>query len=87
MLHVLDTKLKVGSIILVHGWVMLEGLEDGARYRVVAMPERYGKPTYVFVKVRGRKRIRHYAHSVDLWIDSPVSSDLNRIEVEDTAND
>lgn len=73
-------KLKVGSVILIHGWVMLAGLEDGKKYRVQSIPDYYGTPTYQFTKAKGKKVMaRHYITSVDLMIDN--STDLNRIEI------
>jgi len=73
------TKLKVGSIILVHGFVMLKGLEDGQKYRV-SMGLYYKAPTYCFRKARGKKVVCcHYAHDVDLWIGD--TNNLNTIEV------
>lgn len=78
-----DTKLQVGSIILVHGFVMLNKLDDGCKYRVVAMTPFYGKPTYTFKRVGGKTRIRHYAQDVDLWIKDN-DPDLNKIEIVGT---
>lgn len=78
-----DTKLQVGSVILVHGWVMMDKLNDGCRYRVVAITPHYGKLTYTFKRVGGKTRFRHYAQSVDLWIKDN-DPDLNKIEIVDT---
>lgn len=73
------TKLKVGSIILVHGFVMLKGLEDGCKYKIQSMPQYYGQDTYQFTKVRGKKFVaRHLAKDVDCWINE---NNLNRIEI------
>lgn len=70
-------QLKVGSIIEVHGWVMLAGLDAG-KYKVQSMPEYHGQPTYQFTKPKGKKVVaRHYTTSVDAW----VSDNINRIEV------
>ena len=78
----MERKLKVGSIILVHGFVMLAGLEDGQRYRVKSMPPHYGNPTYQFTKAKGKKfACRHDAYSVDAWIRPTGDPDLNRIEI------
>lgn len=76
----MNTKLKVGSIILVHGWIMLKGLNSGQKYRVQSIPNHYGSPTYQFTKPKGKNTVaRHYAHDVDVWICA--SQDLNKIEI------
>lgn len=73
-------KLNIGSIIIVHGFVMLKGLEDGQKYRVHSTPPHYGNDTYQFTKAKGKKVVaRHYANNVDLWVDNPQN--FNRIEV------
>ena len=72
-------KLKIGDVILVHGFVMLKGLEDGQKYRVQSTPNHYGNPTYQFTKPKGKKFIcRHDASNVDMMMDE---RNLNRIEV------
>lgn len=72
-------KLKVGDVILVHGFVMLKGLEDGQKYRVQSTPDYFGQPTYRFTKPKGKKFIcRHYTSNVDMMMDE---RNLNRIEV------
>lgn len=69
-------KLKIGDVILVHGWVMLKKLEDGQLYRVQSTPDHFGFATYQFTKPKGKKVvIRHYAHDVDAWI----TNNSNRI--------
>lgn len=74
-------KLKHGSIILVHGWVMLKGLEDGQKYKVQAITPYYGNNTYQFTKPKGKKPVcRHYSDKVDLWIQEN-NPNLNRIEI------
>ena len=76
----METKLRIGSVILVHGFVMLKGLEDGQKYRVQSMPDWYGRPTYQFTKAKGKKFVcRHETSSVDCWIGD--KQNLNRIEV------
>jgi hypothetical protein len=76
-------KLKTNDIIRVHGFVMLEGLDDGCCYRVKAITPYYGNPTYSFAKPKGRKTIvRHFASSVDLWVSEENDPDLNNITVE-----
>jgi hypothetical protein len=73
-------KLGIGSIIMVHGWVMLKGLEAGQKYRVQSTPQHYGSDTYQFTKAKGKKVVaRHYANSVDLWVNNPQN--FNHIEV------
>jgi hypothetical protein len=76
-------KLKVGDIILVHGFVMMKGLKDGKKYRVQSMPKLkmfYDAETYQFTKAFGTKFVcRHLAESVDCWIGQPEN--LNRIEI------
>lgn len=77
------TKLRVGSVILVHGFVMLKGLDDGFRYRVVNTTPYFGSFAYQFKKIGSRaKSVRHYASSVDAWIRDKDHPDLNRIEVD-----
>jgi hypothetical protein len=72
-------KLQVGSAIVVRGFVMLKGLEDGQKYRVKSMPDYHGNPTYQFTKLRGTKfACRHSTYAVDGLIGS---TDLNCIEV------
>lgn len=76
-------KLKTNDIIRVHGFVMLQGLEDGRRYRVKAITPYYGIATYSFARPKGRKTIvRHLASSVDVWISDENNRDLNKITVE-----
>ena len=78
----MDTKLKVGSIILVHGWIMTKGLDGGQKYRVESMPDHYGIGTYQFTKARGKNVVcRHYIGDIDVWVREKDHPDLNRIEV------
>ena len=74
-------KLKINDKILVHGFVMLTGLEDGQKYRVQSMPPFCGIETYQFTKAKGKKfsSCRHAATDVDMWINDTL--DLNRIEI------
>ena len=75
-------KLNIGNVILVHGWVMLDGLEDGEKYKVKNTPAYYGNLTYQFTKEKGKKVVaRHYCNKVDPWIRSHNHPDLNRIEI------
>lgn len=84
----MQSKLKLGDVILIHGWVMLAGLEDGCAYRVIKTEPYRGEPTYTFKRVGGRKLVRHYAcgsRGVDLWIDEG-SPDTNWIEITSQKN-
>jgi hypothetical protein len=75
-------KLKVGDVVTVHGWIMLDKLDAG-RYRIAAITEFAGSPTYSFTKPRGTKRIvRHFCHNVDAWIRPLHHPDGNKIEVK-----
>lgn len=77
-------KLAVGTIIRVHGWVMLAKLGEG-EYRVSKISTFFDKQTYEFTKKLGKKRIAsHYVRSVDLWVKNRGGSDLNWIEVVKT---
>lgn len=77
-----ELKLRENDIILVHGWVMLQKVEGGEKYRVSKIDSRYGYATYTFTRPRGFKPvITHYAHNVDPWIRDPNHPDLNRIEI------
>ncbi len=72
--------LNIGDKIQVSGWVMLEGLEDGAAYEVV----RVQNGVYNFVKLNKdgshskRKRAAHLIKNVDLWIGG---NNHNRIDI------
>lgn len=73
--------LAVGMIVRVHGFVMLQGLDDGVNYRVVAIDDEYGG-AITLRRVRGRKLVRH--RYSDVWLamrPGNVSTDLNWIEV------
>lgn len=73
-------KLNIGSLILVHGWVMLKGLEANQKYRVQSIPDYKGSATYEFTKPKGSKVVcRHYVYDVDPWIR--ITQDLNYIEM------
>lgn len=74
-------KLAVGDVIKVHGFVMLKGLDDGFRYEVekldmwTSISTTY---TYTFRRIGSKFRVRHFASSVDSWINE--TEDLNRIQ-------
>lgn len=73
-------KLNVGSLILIHGWIMLKSLESGQKYRVQSTPDYMGFATYEFTKPKGTKIVcRHYAHDLDPWIR--ITQDLNYVEI------
>lgn len=75
----MENKLKIGSIILVHGWIMLKGLDGGCKYRVQSMPMNNGMPTYQFTKAKGKNVVcRFYTGTIDREIND---RDLNRIEI------
>lgn len=72
-------RLVKGTIIRVHGFVMLKGLDDGGEYKVQSTPTYHGNPTYQFTRRRGKKvACRHLASNVDAMISE---NNLNRIEV------
>ena len=76
------TKLKLGDLIEVQGYVMLAGLEDLCRYRLKSVVVRNGQIAYRFTKPRGRKiMVVHYAQNVDAWISDKSNEDLNKIVV------
>lgn len=80
----METKLKIGSVILVHGWIMTKGLDSGQKYRVQSMPNHHGILTYQFAKAKSKNVVaRHYVSSVDAWIRTKNHPDLNRIEILD----
>jgi hypothetical protein len=77
----MNTKIQVGSIIRVHGWVWLEKLEGGRDYRINKIYKSYGRTAYQITRPRGKKTIVcHLAENVDLWIRDP-QGDLNYIEI------
>ena len=72
-------KLQVGNVIEIFGWVMLNKLEDGCKYRVSRIKKIYGEDVYIFTKARGKKEVvGHYVDSVDIMIN-PHNN--NRIEI------
>jgi hypothetical protein len=69
--------MKSGTVIKVHGWVMLKGLEEGM-YRIISQDN----ISYTFAKPKGTKAIcRHYKSSVDGKLECFNRGDLNGIEV------
>ena len=75
-------KLKVGDIVRVDGFVMLQGIDDGAKLRVCRIGEFHGSPTYTFCRPRGtRGVVTHKASSVDMAVHSAGHPDLNKIVV------
>jgi len=74
-------KLKVGDIITVHGWVMLNKLDSG-KYKVKSISKSNGIDVYDFTKPKGNKIIiRHFVDNVDLWVSDTSNPDLNKITV------
>jgi hypothetical protein len=75
-------------LIRVHGFVMLEGLNDGCRYRVKKVYKLFRAHTvYEFSRPRGRKTITsHRAENVDPWVTGENDRDLNKIVVEEGAD-
>ena len=75
-------KLKTGTIVRVHGWVMLAKIQPGT-YRITAHPPgRHPRAVYSFYPPRGRRVIvSHYADSVDSWVRPTGHPDSNRIEI------
>ena len=72
-------KLNVGDIIQVHGWVMLNKLNDGDKFKVAKITKQGFDNVYWFTKPRGKKLIiGHRAVSVDSAIHN---NGINRIEV------
>lgn len=76
-----ETKLNEGDLISVHGWPMLNKLEQRL-YRVAKISQMYGKQIYDFALPKGKKIIvRHYANNVDNWIKNENDPDLNKIVI------
>lgn len=73
-------KLKVGDIIEVFGWCMLNKLDAG-KYRVSVVSDKHSNQfIYSFTKPKGRKVIiRHYVSDVDPWLRDANHPDLNKI--------
>lgn len=71
--------MKTGTLIFVHGWVMLKGLDEGA---FVIMHQ--DEISYTFRKPKGKKAIcRHYKSSVDAKVYCFNRGDINGIEIID----
>jgi hypothetical protein len=69
--------MKSGTLIYVHGWIMLKGLDAGA-YVIMHQDEF----SYTFKKPKGKKAIcRHYKSSVDAKVICHERGDNNGIEV------
>ena len=74
-----ELKLKEGDIIVVHGWVMLNKLDEGS-YRVAKISNQHGQQIYDFSRPNGKKIIiRHYADNVDPWVKDQSNPDINKI--------
>ena len=73
-------KLPRGDLIEVHGWVMLNKLDSGFRYRVKDVGTVNGIPTYSFTRPMGTKvLVVHYAANVDVWLRPEGDPDKNKI--------
>jgi hypothetical protein len=69
--------LKSGAIILVHGWVMLKGL-DSDFYKVISQDDY----SYTFAKKNGKKPVcRHYKSDIEGKIACHQRGDNNGIEI------
>lgn len=69
--------MKSGTIIRIHGWIMLKGLENGI-YKITSQDNF----SYTFSKAKGSKAIcRHYKTSVDSKVECFNRGDLNGIEI------
>ena len=77
----MDIKLKVGDIIEVHGWCMMEKMDEG-QYRVSKIGNYSGISTYSFTKPKGKKVVvTHSCKNVDLWVSDKYNNDLNKITI------
>lgn len=75
-------KIHNDGWVMVCGFVMLQGLDEGT-YRV-RVGKHYGYDTYTFY--RGKRIVaRHVASSVDAWIRDPYTEDLNYILLLDNS--
>jgi hypothetical protein len=69
--------METGTVIKVHGWVMLKGLDSGM-YKVISQDDY----SYTFAKPKGTKAIcRHYKSDVAGKLKCFDRGDLNGIEV------
>lgn len=76
----MNSKLKEGDLVEVHGFVMLAKIEPG-RYRIkrVGLTSN-GIPYYDFCRPRGHKTIvRHAINSVDPFLRQADDPDLNKM--------
>ena len=69
--------LNIGDMILVHGFIMLKGLNHGKHYKVISMDDY----SYTFRLHNGKTLCRHYINSVEGSIKCHISGDNNGIEV------
>jgi hypothetical protein len=69
--------LPNGTILRVHGFVMLKGLDNGM-YKIISQDSF----SYTFARARGKKAIcRHKISSIDGTLKCFLNGDLNGIEV------
>lgn len=73
-----EPKLKPGDRFKVHGFPMLQKLEDGRIFKVVSIWHYYSTPIYKLKS--GRIEVDHRASSVDMSIHEPEGFN-NRLEV------
>ncbi|NIT59474.1 MAG: hypothetical protein GWN00_25635 [Aliifodinibius sp.] len=74
--------LKKGDWIRVHGFVMLQGLDNGKEYEVNDIFTHRGKPAYRLRPKYVRKytsMVGHTVRDIDRWIDN--NSTINYIEI------
>jgi hypothetical protein len=70
-----ETTLKIGDIILVHGFIMLKGLKDNCKYTVVQEDD----ISWTFKK--GKSLVRHRKSDVYGSIGCFERGDNNGIEI------
>ena len=73
-------ELNVGDVIQVNGWVMLQGMEDGQKYKVARIQKSGFNNIYFFTKARGKKIVvGHSTSDIDMCINSQYGN--NNIEI------
>ncbi len=76
-------KLQVGSIIKVHGFPFLKGLESGKKYVVREIRVVNGGTYYIFTLKRGSRLVGHSVWDVDSGIKCVERGDNNGFSVEE----
>lgn len=75
-----EPQLKQGDWFKVHGFVMLQGLDNGKEYEVHGIFTHRGKPAYRLRPKYARKHtVAHTVRDIDRWIDN--NSTINYIEI------